>query len=95
MPRKSSKTQDRPRSHVKAAAVAHPAHEYPYDPYDAEVPGAVADGAADALLRLDVSAAAEDAPVDTAPPPQPESPAPPQPPLEASSSTSAAVGGGR
>jgi E3 ubiquitin-protein ligase RNF14 len=102
MPRKPSKMQDGPRPHVKAAAVApnpnlaHPAHEYPYDPYDAEVPGAVVDGATDALLRLDVSAAtaAEDAPLETPPPPQTKPPAPPQPPLEASSSASAAVGGG-
>jgi E3 ubiquitin-protein ligase RNF14 len=83
----------------QAAAVGpnpNPAQEYPYNPYGAEVPVAVADGAADALLRLDVSsAAAEDAPVDTAPPPQSESPAPPYPPLEASSSASAAAGGGR
>jgi hypothetical protein len=71
-------------SHEKATAApnpnpAHPANEYSYDSYDAEVPGA-----ADALLRLDVSvAAAEDAPAET------------PPPMEASSSGSAAVGGGR
>ncbi|KAM0826093.1 hypothetical protein ACQ4PT_069112 [Festuca glaucescens] len=85
---KSSTTKGGPgpasNSHEKAAAApnpnpAHPANEYPYDPYDAEVPGA-----ADALLRLDVSvAAAEDAPAET------------PPPMEASSSGSNAVGGGR
>jgi hypothetical protein len=97
MPRKPSKMQDGPRPHVKAAAVApnpnpaHPAREYPYDPYYAKVPGDGADGAADALLRLDVSTAA----AKNAPPPQTEVPAPPHSPLEASSSASAAVGGRR
>lgn len=105
MPRKSSKKRGTPgarapapKLHAKAAPAAPNPNPVPERPRAVEVPDAGAGAAAEALERLDVSAAAEDAPVEPAPP-EPVVPATPrtpsQPPLEASSSGRAAVGGRR